>query len=132
MAVHGPDCYLSEGKAKTGLVLAPKLFWSLACAYHVFDETGNGRTEVPMDLTEVNGIPERTVNGVAVLSLTLGQSPGFSFPLMESGSWHEAEQEGTMATALAELDLKSPWATVLVTTSVNVIRQDTVPINPSC
>ena len=91
--MHGPDCYLSEGKAKTGLVLAPKLFWSLACAYHVFDEPGNGRTEVPMDLTEVNGIPERTVNGVAVLGLTLGQSLGFSFPLMESGSWHEAEQE---------------------------------------
>lgn len=46
-----------------------------------------------MDLTEVNGIPERTMKGVAVLSLTLDQSLGFSFPLMELGSWHKAEQE---------------------------------------
>lgn len=46
-----------------------------------------------MNLTEVNGIPERTVNGEAVSSLTLDQSLGFSFPLMEWGSRHEAEQE---------------------------------------
>lgn len=44
-----------------------------------------------MNLTEVNGIPERTVNGEAVSSLTLDQSLGFSFPLMEWGSRHEAE-----------------------------------------
>lgn len=46
-----------------------------------------------MDLTEVNSIPERTMKGVAVLSLTLDQSLCFSFPLMELGSWHEAEQK---------------------------------------
>lgn len=92
--MNGPDCYFSEGKAKTGLVLAPKLFWSLTCACQVFDEMGNGRTEVPMDLTEVNGIPERTMNGVAVLSLTLDQSLGFCFLLMELGSWHNGHDSG--------------------------------------
>lgn len=76
------------------LVLAPKLFWSLACACHVFDETGNGRIEVPMDLTEVNGIPERTMNGMTVLSLTVDQFLGFRFLLMELGSWHNGHDSG--------------------------------------
>lgn len=47
-----------------------------------------------MDLTEVNGIPERTMNGVAVLSLTVDQFLGFRFPLMELGSWHNGHGSG--------------------------------------
>lgn len=85
-----------------------------------------------MDLTEVNGIPERTMKGVAVLSLTLDQSLGFSFPLMELGSWHQFEQEVQWPRLWLNSRLQESWATVLVTTSRNVIRREMVPINPSC